>query len=74
MRHPADKYVSNEIWTDAVALRRELERPEVSGASASLLTNTMAQLNSLISVASGTPGYQRADVGRYVVFLRRTPP
>lgn len=71
---PAVKHVPNELWTDAAALRRELARPEVEAASSSLLTNTMVQLDSLIAVASGMPGYQRVDVGRYVVFLRRAPP
>ena len=71
---PAVRHVPNELWTDAVALRRELARPEVQAASSSLLTNTMGQLRSLIAVASAMPDYQRVDVGHYVVFLRRARP
>jgi hypothetical protein len=74
LNRPTVKHVPNELWTDATALRAKLERPEVQAAASSLLTNTMAQLNSLIRVAADMPAYQRVDVGRYVVFLRRNPP
>jgi hypothetical protein len=71
---PTVRHVPNEIWTAPAALRNELERPGVLAAASSLLTNTMAQLNSLVDVASATPGYQRVDVGHYVIFLRSAPP
>jgi hypothetical protein len=71
---PAVRDVPNELWCDPVALRHELERPDVGAAASSLLTNTMVQLDSLISVADTVPGYQRLNIGRYTVFLRTDPP
>lgn len=64
----------NELWKDPAGLRGLLSATAIEGVAASLLTNTMAQVNRLIEVASAIPAYTRHDVGRYVVFLRQPFP
>lgn len=72
LARPAVAPVPNELWLDEDALRRELARPEVAAAAISLLTNTMAQVETLTRVAADLPDYERTEIGRYVVFLRRS--
>ena len=74
LQRPAVRHVPNELWTDPSSLRQELLRPDVAAAAASLFTNSMAQVTSLIEVAAALPEYRRSDLGGYVVFLRRAPP
>lgn len=70
---PSVTHVPNELWLDAEALRRTLGRDGMAAAAVSLLTNTMAQTRTLIEAAGAVPGYERLDVGRYAVFVRRLP-
>lgn len=74
LQRPGVRAVTNELWSDERALAQALQQPEVEAAGASLLTNTMNQVQTLIRVASASPGFQRADVGRYVVFVRTAAP
>ncbi|MBN2451172.1 MAG: glycosyltransferase family 39 protein [Lentisphaeria bacterium] len=73
LEHPGVRHVHNDLWTDRAGLEAALQRSEVRAATASILTNTVLQVRTLIEVAAADPGFQRCDIGDYAVFLRLPP-
>jgi hypothetical protein len=70
LNRPAVTHVSNELWLDSVALDQTLSAERVQATAISLLTNTIDQVESLTAAATAIPGFERVDLGRYVLFLK----
>ncbi len=68
------RHVPNELWSDDHALAKALASPATAAVAASLLTNTAAQMRTLIAgrATQSVLGneYERIDLGQYVLYAR----